>query len=254
MKVYVTKNKVTLEDGYIVNRGEYKVTPLEFEFTEEYTNQLVKKAIFVNGDTAIEQAIINNTCNIPHEVLDIKEFELRVYAYEVQDEELILRYSPTFAKVFLREGSYRGNTGSGEEITPTRFEQYEQALEDGLLEVNEKLEDIDTATQEVNNLDLDVNKVGSTTTIELTKKDGTEKTVEVNDGVGINYDWEGTSLGIKRDDEEEYQYTDLKGETGDCNFATFTIEDGELIMNKDEDLDDINFEIVNGNLEVIING
>ena len=45
MKVYVTKNKVTLEDGYIVNRGEYKVTPLEFEFTEEYTNQLVKSHI-----------------------------------------------------------------------------------------------------------------------------------------------------------------------------------------------------------------
>jgi len=34
------------------------------------------------------------------------------------------------------------------------------------------------------------------------------------DGVGLNYDWEGTSLGVKREDESEYSYTDLKGDTG----------------------------------------
>jgi hypothetical protein len=35
------------------------------------------------------------------------------------------------------------------------------------------------------------------------------------DGVGILYDWDGTSLGIKREDEGSYTYTDLKGAPGD---------------------------------------
>ena len=45
----------------------------------------------------------------------------------------------------------------------------------------------------------------------------------------------------------------IKGEKGDCNFATFDIEDGDLIMNKDDDMN-IDFVINQGNLEVIING
>ena len=42
-----------------------------------------------------------------------------------------------------------------------------------------------------------------------------------------------------------------KGEKGDCNFATFDIEDGDLIMNKDDDMN-IDFVINQGNLVVII--
>lgn len=56
-------------------------------------------------------------------------------------------------------------------------------------------------------------------------------------GKSLEYNWQGTSLGIKREDEEEYEYTDLKGEKGDCNFATFEINNNmELVMNKTEDM------------------
>lgn len=201
MKVYVTKNTISLDKDYIVNKGEYKANVLEFEFSEEYTNDLIKKAIFVNGENAIEQAIINNQCNIPYEVLNVRKFELRVYAYVLENDELKLRYSPTFTNVFLREGSYRGNTGSGQEITPTQFEQYEQALNDGL--------------QEVANVDIDANKSENVSTVTITNRYGQEKSVEINDGVGLEYNWQGTSLGVKREDETNYQYTNLKGEKGD---------------------------------------
>ena len=33
-------------------------------------------------------------------------------------------------------------------------------------------------------------------------------------GVGLNYNWRGTELGIKREDESEYQYVNLKCESG----------------------------------------
>ena len=55
--------------------------------------------------------------------------------------------------------------------------------------------------------------------------------------MGLNYDWQGTSLGVKREDEQQYEYVNLKGEKGDCNFATFEVNNNmELVMNKTEDM------------------
>lgn len=31
------------------------------------------------------------------------------------------------------------------------------------------------------------------------------------DGVGLHFVWDGTKLGVKREDETEYTYVDLKG-------------------------------------------
>lgn len=175
MQIQVTKNKVILPDNYIVNKGEYHVNVLEFLFSEEYTNEMVKKAIFVSKDESIEQVIINNQCHIPNEMLNIKNFELRVYAYEIENEELVLRYSPTYAVVYLREGSYKSDTSSEETITPTQFEQFEQALNNGLNE-------LETGLEEVSNVDIDASKSGNTATVTITDRQGTEKSVEIFDG------------------------------------------------------------------------
>ena len=168
MRVRVTKDKVSIvNNDYIVNQGEYQVNHCEFEFTEEYTEELVKKAVFDDGNVEIEMVIANNECDIPYEVLNSEAVELRVFAYEVSNNELILRYSPTPTKFFLRDGSYKG--ASSEIITPSQFEQYEQALHDGLVEVNR--------------INVDAEKVDDITTITITKKDGTIKEVEILDGV-----------------------------------------------------------------------
>lgn len=58
-------------------------------------------------------------------------------------------------------------------------------------------------------------KVGQTTTITLTKKDGTEKTVHINDGVDLQFMWQDTSLGIKTAEQSEYTFVDLQGEKGE---------------------------------------
>lgn len=43
-----------------------------------------------------------------------------------------------------------------------------------------------------------------------------EKIVNKGDtGIGLQYNWQGTQLGIKREDEEQYSYVDLKGPKGD---------------------------------------
>ena len=185
MLVKVTKDTVKIvDDNYILNKGEYRVNKCYFEFSDDYTNDLIKKAIFEHGDTKIEMVIANNECDIPYEVLNFDTFELRVYAYQVdiENEELVLRYSPTYTNAYLRAGSYDADATHGEEITPSQFEQYEQALNDGLVEVNGKLDDVDTAIDETNNLNINVSKLNKITTVALTKKDSTVQTVQILDG------------------------------------------------------------------------
>jgi hypothetical protein len=165
--VNVTKNKVTIANDYVVNRGEYKVNKIQFAFTEDYSG-LVKKAIFKDSNNVIEQAIINDECDIPYEVLNSTKIELRVYGYEVANEELVLRYSPQFTYILTTEGSYIAPTGQGEEITPTQFEQYEQALNDGL--------------EEVANVDIDAVKEGHIATVTITNRLGESKDVQILDG------------------------------------------------------------------------
>lgn len=82
-------------------------------------------------------------------------------------------------------------------------------------QANAKLNAMDEALREVDNLDIDANKVGKVTSIVITKKDGTQRTINVDDGVSLEYLWQGTSLGIKREDEQNYQYVNLKGDKGD---------------------------------------
>lgn len=79
---------------------------------------------------------------------------------------------------------------------------------------------IDSANAKLNEMDtlnLDASKSGKVTAVIITRKDGTQKIVQVLDGIdgiGLNFNWNGTSLGVKREDEENYHYTNLKGDTG----------------------------------------
>ena len=55
-------------------------------------------------------------------------------------------------------------------------------------------------------------------------------------GKNIEYNWEGTSLGIRQEGENEYRYTDLQGPQGQDGQAGESItnveinSDGELVI------------------------
>lgn len=88
------------------------------------------------------------------------------------------------------------------------------------------IEIANTKLNQIDNLNIEVEKVDNISTLTITKKDGTTNSVEILDGE--------------------------KGEKGDCNFATFDIIDGNLIMNKTEDML-LDFRLnENAELEVII--
>lgn len=254
MKVIVKPHKIELIKEESVNEKEINISKCKFEFDERITEEYTKEAYFTLNDKTYKKIIINNECDFPSEILSEEGIvELGVVAFLVENSEEITRFNPTPVRFPTMLGSLKDNAENSSTPTPSEMEQFEQALNDGLAEVNSKLDEIDEAITEVNNLNLDVEKVGKVTTISLTKKDGTTKEEQVTDGYSLDYDWEGTSLGIKKEDDEEYEYVDLKGEKGDCNFATFEVNNNmELVMNKTDDML-LEFSLnENNELEVII--
>ena len=111
IQLSVSTSKVTITKIDTINQGEYGVNQCEFTFTEEYSN-LTKRAIFTNvlGKSYLVE-IENDTCEIPVEALVLAgDIKIGVYAYEVdENDELVLRYSPTYTKFSIAEGSYIQN-------------------------------------------------------------------------------------------------------------------------------------------------
>lgn len=168
MKLIVNPHKIEIVRE-LINEKEINITNCEFEFADEITNDYVKEAYFTYNGETYKQIIINNQCKIPYEVLNKQgQVEIGVVAYLVEDEEEIKRYNPSPAYITTLIGSLKENYENSEPITPSDKEQMEQA--------------ITNVTNQMNNLDIDAEKINHTTTITITKKDGTTKEVQVLDG------------------------------------------------------------------------
>jgi hypothetical protein len=207
MNIKVLPHTLTIETS-LVNEGEYNITPCHFEFSNEYEG-LTKEAIFSTCDNTVKTAILNDECIIPSEVLtEPGNVLLGVFAYATEDDELVLRYSPTPQYFNVKRGSYK--EGNDPELpSPTEWEHV--------------LELINQAITETNNLNIAVEKSEHTTTVTLTKKDGTTQTVTIDDGKSLEFNWQGTSLGVRVEGQSEYQYVDLKGAKGDPGAIKFEI-------------------------------
>jgi len=135
LEINVTKDNVKITNKEKVHNGEYKATKCVFAFSEDFDG-LTKKAIFEAQDILIEMLILDNECDIPIEVLSSEYYQcnLRVYGYETEEvsgeQELKLRYSPTYDTFPIYKGSYIENAQNTEPITPTDKEQIEQAITD----------------------------------------------------------------------------------------------------------------------------
>lgn len=159
MKITVNKDNVKIEEFDVVHEGEHRVNKCSFSFSEEYTEELVKKAIFTSQNSSVEVAIINNECNIPTEILKARNIVLLgVYAYKVVDDKLDLRYSPSPDAFKVNSGSYIEGANESEEITPSQFEQYMQAMNDGLNKVEESIKKMDEATSSATQLVDNINQ------------------------------------------------------------------------------------------------
>ena len=142
MKVIVNPHRIQLIQDENVNEKEINVSKCEFEFAEEITSDFVKEAYFTLENETYKKVITNNECSIPQEVL-VKPatIELGVVAYLVESEQEIVRYNPSPVYFKTDLGSLKEAQNS-EDITPSEMEQYEQALNDGLNELDSALDDL----------------------------------------------------------------------------------------------------------------
>ena len=219
MKIRVNPHNIEIvrEQTEPINELEIKVSKCEFEFDEAITDEFVKEAYFTLNGSTYKQIIVNNECDYPSEVLAKKgTLEIGVVAFKVENGEEIIRYNPSPDYFDSWVGSLK-DADNSEPITPSEMEQFEQELQNGL-------NDITTAIENAERLDVDVSKVGNKTTVTITKQDGSTDSEDILDGedgtdgengIGLQYDWLGTSLGVKREDEALFTYVNLEGKKGD---------------------------------------
>lgn len=142
MQIKVTQNEVKINKD-ILNDGEYNIHKCQFVLDEEYTG-LVQKAVFtLNDGASYLETIVNNECNIPIEVLEEGVLKIGVYAYETNNDELVLRYSPSPDIIHVFDGSYVKDAQNSEGGTPTEYEQLESRVNDELNEMNALADDLE---------------------------------------------------------------------------------------------------------------
>ena len=133
MKINVTENKVSVKEEQTLNENEYNIHKIYFYFSSEYTDDLVKVALFSIANHTYKKIISNNECDIPSEILAKRGYTiLGVYAYKTEGENLILRYSPSPIRISVYDGSYKADAENSEPITPSELEQYQQILQNSL--------------------------------------------------------------------------------------------------------------------------
>lgn len=129
MKFQVDKNKVTIIEKEKKNAGEYEIDNVEFEFSSDF-DELVKRATFSDGVHNYTVDIVNNKCTIPYEILLEKgKKEIGVYAFELDGDDLVLRYSPKPVSIFIDYGSYRENFDNYKEPTPDLVAHLEEQIQ-----------------------------------------------------------------------------------------------------------------------------
>ena len=169
-----------------------------------------------------------------------KIFELRdsddnvILADEIVNNELILaRFDEhdNAYPIFTKEGEYVYEISlykDNSKLTSAsdKFKvNAEQVIIDGeIVETytpmfDNLLSDLSSALQEADNIDIDVEKIGNTATVSITKKDGTNKSVQIIDGLkgdkGDKGDTGDTGATGPKGDKGDTGATGPKGDRGD---------------------------------------
>lgn len=223
------------KEGISVVTGDYNSTKIEFEFNESaadgrkifelknsddelvYVDEIVDNEVILVGKREEEGeeelfSLFNKEGDYTFEVSLYGENSKLTSVYDyitarkeqvIVDDETVEQYMPLFDNLMQELSNKVAEADS-------KIDEIDQAIEN----VNQAVQDAEEAVESTNNLNIDVNKVDKTTQVDLTKKDGTTKTVYINDGTSLQFMWQGTSLGIKTDDMEQYVFVNLQGIQG----------------------------------------
>ena len=220
MKVIARQNRDLVLINAQNTQNENDAEKIILQVPEQYED-FNKKIVFVTPDGNVWDIITNNEYLIKKAITKYNQVDFYIWLtkgdvdFRSQTKTLKFYHNVDASDEITDEEIGRVNTVVNlleEEIT--KVKNLESQIDGKLEEVDTAIDNIHTAIQETENLDLDAEKEGQTTTVTLTKKDGTTKTVHIDDGVDLQFMWQGTSLGIKTAEQSEYTFVDLQGATG----------------------------------------
>ena len=195
MKAVVKKNR---ELGLINaqnTQNENRAETITLVVPEEYEDYNKKIVFILPNNTRVSDIITNNTYQITNAITQYEEVEFYIW----------LTKGNVDFRTKTKPLKFYHNENASNDITPEQI---------GL--VNTVVNLLEEEIDKVENLDLDVEKIGTVATLTLTKKDGTTKEVEITDGTdgqdgytpqkGVDYftqeDIQEIENGVKTDLQE----------------------------------------------------
>lgn len=237
MNIKVDENRlIDFSDKEQGTSNETNVQKLQIEVPEKY-GDFFKKIVFVTDDgTFWDYLEEDGSYILKNNVTKYNSVEFYIWLTKTENETTEDFRSKTYPLFFNENISPDGEVPEEQETEMERvirileeeieavrdleedIHQLEEDVRNEVAEMRQDVEDViqqaETAIDEANTLDLDVSKVEKTATVTLTKKDGTVKTVQISDGVSLQFMWDGTRLGIKTENDSDYIFVNLEGQRG----------------------------------------
>ena len=250
IKISRKTRMVNLERYTIGNDRENLQGNIVFSFTDE----------FVDGQGRLEYKIgeekhfipltkENETyyCTIKNVITIAGRIDMQLVVNEPEVDEEIPTFKSNMFYVYVETSL------NAEGEAPDGYETWIEIA-------NAKLNAMDDALEEVNNLDIDGEKEGNTTTITITRKDRTTKEFEVKDGQDAKINGyntitiqQGTNIGISQSGStltinNTYDDTDIKEDIETINNNIETIsnaieEHDDAIQNIENDIDELQTDV-----------
>lgn len=160
------------EDNFLGLTGENLQGYVIFKFQDEFVVGVPRVEVIQGANkyiiTEIETDTENQTYKLPIKsiLLTTNNIQMQLVITESEEEDSIPVFKSKTFYLYVAE-----SINAAEEI-PEEYETWIDTL-------NAKVQEIDNKLAQVDNLDIDVEKVGTKTTITITKKDGTTEKVEV---------------------------------------------------------------------------
>lgn len=221
MKILAKQNRELIMINAQNTQNENDAEKIILQVPEQYED-FNKKIVFITPNGKVWDIITNNEYLIKKAITKYQQVDFYIWLtkgefdFRSQTKTLKFYRNEDTSEEITDEEIGRVNTVINlleEEIT--KVENLETEIDGKLDEIDTAITNANTAITQTNNLDLDAEKVGETTTVTLTKKDGSTKVVHIDDGVNLEFTWQGTSLGVKTAEQSEYIFVNLQGVQGE---------------------------------------
>ena len=172
ISVESSTRKVFFEDNFLGLTGENLQGYVVFSFKDKFVSGVPRVEIVQGSNkyiiTDMETDNENQAYKLPIKsiLLTTNNIQMQLVITESGEEDSIPVFKSKTFYLYVAE-----SINAAEEI-PEEYETWIDTL-------NAKVQEIDNKLAQVDNLDIDVEKVGTKTTITITKKDGTTEKVEV---------------------------------------------------------------------------